>query len=243
MLVLWAGCAAMPEEKTMGNQSALPPGQHPQVFEKTITKTVSCQYLLFLPDGYREEQRRWPMIVFLHGAGERGNDLKKVKIHGPPKIVENQRDFPFIVVSPQCHADEWWSNDVLIALLDEVTAKYAVDNGRVYLTGLSMGGFGTWNLACAYPDRFAAIAPICGGGNPGEACNLKKVPVWAFHGARDKVVSLKESKKMVNAVKSCGGDARLTVYPNSSHDCWTETYENNELYEWFLEHRKNGETK
>ena len=90
MLVLWTGCAAMPEEKTMENQSALPPGQHPQVFEKTITKTVSCQYLLFLPDGYREEQRRWPMIVFLHGAGERGNDLKKVKKHGPPKIVQKR---------------------------------------------------------------------------------------------------------------------------------------------------------
>lgn len=237
------GCAAMPEEKTIENQSALPPGQHPKVFEKTITKTVSCQYLLFLPDGYGGKRQQWPLILFLHGLGQCGNDLEKVKVHGPPKIVENQRDFPFIVVSPQCPEGQWWSNDVLIGLLDEVVSKYAVDDEQVYLTGLSMGGFGTWNLACAYPDRFAAIAPICGGGNPIEARHLKNVPVWAFHGAKDNVVPLKQSEEMVNAIKGRGGDAKLTVYPDAGHDSWTKTYNNEELYEWFLKHRKASKAK
>ncbi|MCX5638501.1 MAG: alpha/beta hydrolase-fold protein, partial [Planctomycetota bacterium] len=141
----------------MKSEPVLPPGQHSQVFEKRITKTVKCQYLLFLPEGYGQKKQHWPMILFLHGAGERGSDLNLVKKHGPPKIVEGQKDFPFIVVSPQCPAGDWWTdkNEVLINLLDDVVARYDVDAERIYLTGLSMGGFGTWTLASAYPDRFA----------------------------------------------------------------------------------------
>lgn len=220
----------------------VPPGtQRSQTFEKTITKTLGCQYWLFLPEGYGERQQQWPMILFLHGAGERGSDLKKVKKHGSPKIVENRKDFPFIVVSPQCPKDDWWTDkvEVLINLLDDIVARYDVDTERIYLTGLSMGGYGTWDLSCRYPERFAAIAPICGGGSLGRACNLKNVPVWAFHGAKDKVVPVARSAEMVNAVKACGGDAKLTVYPDTGHDCWTVTYDNKELYDWFLEHRKN----
>jgi len=218
----------------------LPPGQHSQVFEKTITKTVSCQYLLYLPQDYGREQR-WPLILFLHGAGERGSDLEKVKKHGPPRIVEERKDFPFIVVSPQCPDDRWWpeENEMLINMLDDVVAKCNVDKERIYLTGLSMGGYGAWALASAYPERFAAITPICGGGRGFMADKLKDVPVWAFHGAKDNVVPLKESEEMVNAVKNRGGDAKLTVYPEAGHDSWTETYNNPQLYEWFLQHRKN----
>ncbi len=113
-----------------------------------------------------------------------------------------------------------------------------MDTERIYLTGLSMGGYGTWALAAKYPERFAAIVPICGGGKRFMARSLKDIPVWAFHGAKDNVVPLKESVKMVNAVKALGGNARLTVYPDAGHDSWTETYRNKELYSWFLGHRK-----
>ena len=217
------------------------PGQHPQVFQKKITKTLTCKYLLFLPEDYGKKTGGWPLIMFLHGAGERGSDIEKVKIHGLPKIVAKQKDFPFIVVSPQCPQEKWWPDEVelLINLLDDIVNKYDVDKKRIYLTGLSMGGYGTWHLACVYPDRFAAIAPICGGGEPLLAARLKNIPVWAFHGAKDPVVPVKNSQEMVNAVKSCGGNAKLTVYPKAQHDSWTRTYDNKKLYEWFLKQCKN----
>jgi predicted peptidase len=222
----------------MKRVSSLPSGQHNQEFEKTITKTLSCKYLLFLPEGYGQKRRRWPLIMFLHGAGERGDDLDKVKKHGLPKIVENRRDFPFIVVSPQCPEGYTWDeNELLVNLLDDILTRYSVNKNRVYLTGLSMGGFGTWSLAAAYPERFAAIAPICGGGSRLMTHRLKDVPIWAFHGAKDNIVPLNESEEMVDAVKSQGGDARLTVYPDAAHDSWTATYDNQELYSWFLKHR------
>lgn len=211
-----------------------------QVKEKIALHSTSYKYLLFLPEDYGQKKQKWPMILFLHGMGERGDDLNKVKVHGPPKIVEKQKDFPFVVVSPQCPASDVWTEkpEVLINLLDDIVAGYDVDTERIYLTGLSMGGYGTWALAAKYPERFAAIVPICGGGKRFMARSLKDIPVWAFHGAKDYVVPLKESEEMVNAVKALGGNARLTVYPDTGHDSWTETYRNKELYSWFLGHRK-----
>jgi len=244
ILLSLISCGHVKNSKT-ASHPVISPGQHAQTFERTITKTLSCQYLLFLPEDYGRKQQKWPMILFLHGAGERGSDLKKVKIHGPPKFVEKQKDFPFIVVSPQCPQDDWWpeKTEVLINLLDDILSRYDIDTERIYLTGLSMGGYGTWSLACAYPERFVAIAPICGGGSLYMAHKLKDMPVWAFHGAKDKVVPLKESQEMVNAIKDTGGNARLTVYPNAGHDCWTQAYNNKELYDWFLKHRKSDKQK
>jgi predicted peptidase len=215
------------------------PGQSPQEFEKTITKTIGCKYLLFLPEGYGEKNKKWPLMLFLHGAGERGSNLDLVKKHGPPKIVQTRKDFGFIVVSPQCPKDEWWPDKVetLTHLLDYITATYDVDESRVYLTGLSMGGYGTWSLGCAHPERFAAIVPICGGGRRFFARRLKDTPVWAFHGAKDSTVPLSESEQMVKAVNGIGGSAKLTVYPDAYHDSWTRTYDNPELYKWLLKHR------
>ena len=177
--------------------------------------------------------------------GERGNNIEVVKKHGPPKMIAQGKSFDFIVVSPQCPNDLWWpeQTDVLITLLDEIEAKYRVDTDRVYLTGLSMGGFGTWTLAIKYPNRFAAIAPICGGSEQYRRTRLKKVPVWAFHGAKDNIVPLIRSQEMVDAVKKAGGDAKLTVYPEAEHDSWTETYNNPELYQWFLSHKISDRTK
>ena len=216
----------------------MPPRQEPLAFEKTITKRVGCSYLLYLPQGYGEEAERWPLLLFLHGAGERGDDLELVKKHGPPKLLEEGRDLPFIVVSPQCPQGETWSNDVLLSLLDEIADHYSVDDDRVYLTGLSMGGYGTWLLAAEHPERLAAIAPICGGGSRLQAHKLEHLPVWAFHGAQDQTVPISESEEMVEALRACGGNVRFTVYPDAAHDAWTETYENPALYEWFLQHRR-----
>lgn len=228
-----------------GERTAMGANQSEKKLNQQITKTVQCDYLLYLPPGYGEKEQKWPLIMFLHGAGERGDNLELVKKHGPPKLIEQGKDFPFIIVSPQCPRGIWWPEklDTLVALLDEIESKYAVDADRVYLTGLSMGGFGTWSLACRHPQRFAAVAPICGGGQWFLANRLKNVPVWAFHGARDRVVPLDQSKSMVEAVKRAGGDAKLTVYPEAQHDSWTATYDNPKLYEWFLSHRRSKESK
>ena len=236
MSLFLIGCAQM--EK---NMKSVPPGsQQSQKFEKKITTTVSCNYLLFLPEDYGKKRQRWPLMVFLHGAGERGSVLNKVKVHGPPKIVKNRKDFPFILVSPQCPEGDWWTEkvEVLINLVDDIANRYKVDKERIYLTGLSMGGYGTWALASAYPERFAAIAPICGGGSRIMSLRLKDIPVWVFHGAKDPVVPLEESEEMVNAIRKRGGDVKFTIYPDAGHDSWTESYNNQELYDWFLEHRK-----
>ena len=239
-----AGCAQV-ENQEMTFEIIERGGQHSQTFDKTVTKTLSCNYLLFLPESYGEQKKDWPLMLFLHGAGERGSDLQKVKVHGPPKIVENQKDFPFIVVSPQCPTGDWWDEklDVLTNLLDDVIARYDVDTDRVYLTGLSMGGYGTWALASKYPERFAAVAPICGGGKRFMAYRLKDMPVWAFHGAKDSVVPLEESEEMVKAINARGGDAKLTIYPDAGHDSWTKSYDNQELYDWLLQHRRGSRTK
>jgi len=216
-------------------------------FEAQIVKTVRLNYLLYLPRDYEADPRRkLPLILFLHGMGERGNnELELVKKHGIPKIVEQKEDFPFIAVSPQCPKNSFWTAEIeaLNALLDEVIAKYRVDVDRIYLTGLSMGGYGAWSLAIAYPKRFAAIAPICGGGEPSEVPVLKDVPVWVFHGEKDNLVPPEESKKMVDALKACGGDVKFTLYPDADHDSWTRTYDNPELYEWFLKHSRHSTAK
>jgi len=220
-----AGCRG-PEVKSMTGQS-LTPGQHKRLFEKTISKTLTMRYLLYLPADYYKGREKWPLILFLHGAGERGDDLELVEKHGPPKIVK-QKDMPFIIVSPQCPRDSWWPkhNEVLIALLDDIVSRFRVDEDRIYLTGLSMGGYGSWSLACDYPRRFAAVAPICGGGEPFFARKLRNTPVC------------EKSRVMVEAIKRAGGDARLTVYPEAGHDSWTQTYDNPDLYEWFLGHSR-----
>jgi predicted peptidase len=237
--LLMVGCnATMPRESQTG--------QTAERFKRRVTRELSANYLLYLPPKYKSQAKgRWPLMLFLHGAGERGTNLSAVAVHGPPKLVKQKRDFPFIIVSPQCPAGERWSNETLLALLEDVSRKYRADTNRIYLTGLSMGGYGTWALGIAHPDKFAAIAPICGGGetipiliaNTPKKEQLKKLPVWAFHGAKDPVVKLEESEKMVEALKRIGSqNVELTVYPEANHDSWTETYHNPKLYEWFLAH-------
>jgi predicted peptidase len=200
---------------------------------------IEMGYLLYLPPDY-EKKDSWPLMLFLHGAGERGSNLSLVKKHGPPKLIDAGRDFPMVVVSPQCADDQWWEPVSLTALLDEVVGKYHIDKDRVYVTGLSMGGFGTWALAAHTPDRFAAIAPICGGGEPFMARRINKIPMWVFHGAKDGVVPLERSERMVEAVKKAGGNPQFTVYPEAGHDSWTETYDNPKFYEWMLAQKRGA---
>ncbi len=217
-------------------------------FEKSVTKQISLDYLLYLPKGYQKD-KTYPTILFLHGAGERGSDVNKVAVHGPPKLVKAGQEFPFIIVSPQCPEGQVWSVEALNLLLDEIEKDYRVDQTRVYLTGLSMGGYGTWALGLAYPERFAAMAPICGGGesityllNKRDKVRgpmIKDMPIWVFHGAKDPTVPLAESERMVEMLKKGGNKTiKLTVYPEAQHDSWTETYNNPELFEWFLKHKR-----
>jgi len=192
-----------------------------------------------LPDGYQEEKKTWPLILFLHGAGSVGEDINRVKRNGLPKLLDSQADAlarQFIVISPQT-SERRWSTSSLEALLVHIMDKYKVDKQRVYLTGLSMGGYGTWSMGAAYPKRFAAIVPICGGGNPAKAERLKNTPTWVFHGEKDNVVPISQSEKMVDALKAIGGNVKFTRYPNAKHDSWSATYRNPKLYEWLLEHK------
>jgi predicted peptidase len=226
-----------------------------QTFEKQVTKTVRSDYLLFLPKGYDAKAgKNWPLILFLHGAGERGTDAWRVDIHGPSKYILAHPDFPFIMVSPLCPENQTWSNEVLLELLDKVMAEHQVDTNRVYLTGLSMGGYGAWSLALAHPEKFAAVIPICGGGDtlgihlartgfttPARKEALKGLSIWAFHGGKDTVIPPAESAHMIDTLKMLGvTEAKLTVYPEAQHNSWVEAYNTPEIYEWLLKHQRTA---
>ncbi len=214
-----------------------------------IMQTVRLNYLLYLPETYGENPRqKWPLILYLHGRGERGAVVEMLKKHPLPKLLAEQTDFPFIVVSPQRSTDAlWWSDliDPLNTLLDQVQEIYAVDSERIYLTGISMGGFGAWEFALRYPDRFAAVVPIAGGYaegsrvTPKDICNLRDVPVWAFHGTGDTQVDFFQSDVMVKALQACGGNVRFTVYDGEDHEgSWNRAYADPQLYEWLLAQRR-----
>ncbi len=235
---LAAGCAG---RKAARDGVPVPGQQQPVRLAMEVEAKVIQPHLVFLPRDYSEgATRRWPLIVFLHGAGERGTNLARVAVHGPPKIAAARPDFPFVVISPQCADGDFWQVPALEALLDDALRRYAVDPRRVYLTGLSMGGSGTWAWATAHPERFAAIVPICGGGDPvplmvaGGARKeaLARLPVWAFHGARDTVVPLAWSERMIEALRRLGNQPKFTVYPEAGHDSWTAAYHDPALFEW-----------
>jgi predicted peptidase len=220
---------------------------------------VTIRYMLFVPKNYKSDGPKVPVMLFLHGLGEcSSDDLNRVIIHGPAKIVESHPDFPFVLISPQCpppaseetakqlspselkmliqHA---WKPDQLIQLIDHVASQLNVDKDRIYVTGLSMGGYGTWRLAATYPERFAAAVPICGGGEPEKMAKpLSKLPVWAFHGGKDTVVPPSESQSMVDAIRREHGNILFTVYPNADHNSWAPTYDDPKIYDWLLSHRR-----
>jgi predicted peptidase len=194
--------------------------------------TREIKYLLYTPSDY-DGAKPFPLLIFLHGMGERGDDLDLVKKHGPPKEIEGGRELPFIVASPQTRLGDQWSSSTVVWLVDDLKSKLNIDSDRVYLTGLSMGGYGTWETAIKHPDLFAAIVPICGRGDPSRADAIKSIPTWIFHGAKDQIVPIEHSRNMYEALKQYG-NVKFTVYPEAEHDSWTETYMSPKLYEWML---------
>jgi len=209
---------------------------------KEIVKTLDLQYIVYTPADFDPHaDKKWPMIYFLHGINQRGSDIELVKKYGIPNNLEAGEELPFIVVCPQCPAGSFWplENDALVALLGEIVEQYPVDRDRIYLTGYSMGGYGTWDLALKYPDMFAAISPVCGGLMPGRNLeSLKSLPIWTFHGDQDSVVPIRESQMVVDALQAMGSSVQFTIYPGVDHDSWTETYQNPTLYAWFLQHTR-----
>jgi predicted peptidase len=199
---------------------------------------AEIRYLLYLPPEYTP-RRRWPLLLFLHGAGERGDDLSKVARRAlQSQLASGKKRPPMIVVSPQCPANISWQNPVLLAFLDQLEKRFPIDPDRVYLAGHSMGAFGTWSLAATAPERFAAIIPAAGGGNPEDAAKLKDLAIWAFHGANDKTVPIAESQKMVDAIRAAGGHPKLTIYPDRGHDTCDNTFSRDDIYAWLLrQHR------
>ncbi|HUI70248.1 MAG TPA: prolyl oligopeptidase family serine peptidase [Spirochaetia bacterium] len=203
-------------------------------------KSVTVRYLLYLPGSYSSnERKKWPLILFLHGSTEKGSDVQIVKRSGLPAYLEQLRGFPFIVISPQLDADqERWDPTEIKMLLDAVLPGLRVDRDRIYLTGWSLGANGVWRMAIKYPYLFAAIAPIAGWGDTNGAKALKNTPTWVFHGAKDTNVPPGESSSMVEALRKEGAKVRFTLYPDLDHECWMLTYQNDKLYDWFLQHRR-----
>ena len=193
-------------------------------------------YLLYLPPGY-DQGKEIPLLLFLHGSGERGNDLELLKKYGPPAIAAKE-DFPCIILAPQCPRNDHWHSEQLDELLEEVLEEVNADRNSVYVSGVSMGGYGCWELAMYVPEKFAAVVPVCGGGNPDQVHRLKPVPVWAFHGAKDEIVPLDASRLMVEGLNRAGGNVRFTIYPDAGHDSWTSAYGEKELYRWMFESKK-----
>jgi len=207
---------------------------------REFSTTIKINYLLYLPKDYNENGKKWPLILFLHGAGERDDNAKFVEIWGPAQIVE-EKDLPFIVLSPKCPSDKSWANLLLPVkeLLDEIIINYRVDLSRIYLTGLSMGGYGTFLMMENYSKYFAAYAPICGGGNPLEVSRYAHVPGWIFHGDQDRAVPIYRSQVMVDSLKAKGADVKFTVYKGMDHYSWIPAYSESGLFEWFLTKKKD----
>jgi len=211
-----------------------------------LIREETLHYLLELPAGEKPDAG-WPLLLFLHGAGERGSDFELLYKHGPLRLVREGRKFPFIIAAPQCPAGNRWRVGSLIRLVDALVAENPVDSRRVYVSGISMGGFGTWDLISEHPERFAAAVPICGGGefirahlqSEEKREALKTLPIWAFHGDADPIVPLSETERMVGLFRHLGNEQiKTTVYPGVGHDSWTETYASGEVFEWLLKHRR-----
>lgn len=200
-----------------------------------------AKYVVFVPHDY-DAKKPWPCILFLHGSGESGVDgQKQAKVGLGPAIRKQEKAFPFFAVFPQSQKRNWraGSDDAnrALAILDEVQKSYQIDPKRIYLTGLSMGGFGTWSLAARYPDRWAAIVPICGGGNTGDAEKIKDIPCWCFHGDADRAVRVDLSRQMIDALKKAGASPKYTEYAGVGHNSWDQAYGTGELYDWLLMHK------
>ncbi|MEM9000717.1 MAG: PHB depolymerase family esterase [Bacteroidota bacterium] len=209
----------------------------------TIETSVSqeLQYYLYFPPAYEiAPYKKSGLLLFLHGGGESGASLGEIKKNGPPKLLAEGKDFPFMVLAPQNpHKKRWWNVHAVIQLLDTIIARHNVDKTRIYLTGLSRGGSAAWDLAVQYPDKFAALAVVCGMAPVPYAHWLNKnVPIWVFHGDEDAVISVEESDKMVEKLKEMNYNVRYTRYQGVGHNSWERAYTTEALYEWLAEQQR-----
>ncbi|WP_254507882.1 carboxylesterase family protein [Anatilimnocola floriformis] len=228
------GAAVRAEEPAAGKQVAQQFTTKDDAGEET-----TLHYWLYLPKNH-DGKTKLPVMLFMHGSGERGDDLEVVKKHGPPKVCTTNEDWQFITISPQCPSNKRWDAAVLTKLVDQVAAAQQGDEKRLYVTGLSMGGSGTWAMIAANPGKFAAAVPMCGRGNETAADKLVSLPIWVFHGAKDTGSPVALSQTMVDAIKKAGGEkVKLTIDPDAGHDCWTKAYGDLALYKWLLEQKKN----
>jgi len=198
-------------------------------------KGEKLAYLQYLPEGYADTTAPQPLVIFLHGSGERGTNLDLVKKHGPPKIAMNGHGLPFILAAPQCPGDRWWNADEVIALTKHLIKTLKVDPKRVHLTGISMGGYGTWACLAKEPKLYASGVPICGAGDPAAAKDLKDIPIWAFHGEKDQAVPVAKTREMEDAILKAGGKKfRSTYYPDQGHESWNPAYADPALLAWMM---------
>jgi len=206
-------------------------------------------YWLYVPEDYNKNKANYPVVVFLHGLGERGNQLDEVCTHGLPKLIAKGKHFPFIMIAPQCPNDGdmqdekaksfWWKNetvDKVMHIIDfEMARLKRIDKDRITITGLSMGGFGCYKIVHLYPNVFAGVAPICGDDNSHpDKKDIVHIPFWAFHGEKDEVVPLADQQKTIDALKKAGAQVTFTIYDNVGHNSWEQTYVNPKLYHWLL---------
>ena len=204
---------------------------------RLVDGTLPYRMLLFLPKDYVASGPAQPLVVHLHGAGERGNDLAVVRRESLPRRIDEGFHLPAVVASPQCPPGHSWDSQQVMAVIDHLQREFNIDSRRIYLTGYSMGGYGVWKTAALNPEQFAAIVPICGGGETDWATQLSRIPVWAFHGQRDESVAVTETTKMIDAIELAGGTPQLTVYPEGRHNVWGDVYQDNTLFTWLLSHQ------
>ncbi len=208
-----------------------------KVYKFNGKRIEKFNYKLHIPEGFAPGM---PLLVALHGAGERGDDHGRIAIHGVAKYLEQGRAVNAVVIAPQCPADFTWNmlTVELKELIDYIVSEYGIDTDRISLTGLSMGGFGTWEMGINYPGFFSALAPVCGGGMSWRVGLIGKTPVWAFHGDEDDVVPPFHSYSMVDKLKTTGGNVRLTVFHGVKHNSWAPAYEDTNVIDWLISQNK-----
>lgn len=206
-----------------------------------VRRSGDIQYVIKFPKNYKSNEKH-PVIISLHGAGGRGTDVTERYNNNLFNAANNISDFPFVCIEPQCHGNTWFDiYEQLKNFVVEIVSSDYADTERIYLMGASMGGYTVWQLAMSMPEFFAAIVPLCGGGMYWNGARLTNVPVWAFHGAKDKIVLPEESEKMVNSVLKHGGEAKLTIFPENEHNVWDDVYSDPEVYKWMLAHKNKNE--
>ncbi|MGO4822074.1 MULTISPECIES: prolyl oligopeptidase family serine peptidase [unclassified Flavobacterium] len=206
-------------------------------FNTEIVTTHTLNYALHVPKSVKEKK---PLLIFLHGSGEKGTDIELVKVHGPFKYLKSN-ELDAYVLAPQCPENEYWDSEVLYQLILKIQKENNIDPNRIYLTGLSMGGWGAWNLAFAHPEMFAALVPIAGFVDRVpmiENCKIGAIPTKIFHGLVDDVVNVDYSITIYKKLKKCNPNISLTIFDNAGHDSWTRVYDNKEIYDWMFHQTK-----